>query len=224
MALVGVDADAGEERLEPSLRMDVGEEAVDVALVQPADERRDEIVHVERPLVHHAATLSPRPVPPTMGRVRAFAISLAGAVAVAAGGCGSGEPAETPSACLAPASAYLTALESAPDAVALAGGTRISDCLVPEQEPGALARSAGRRRGGDAAQRGGARAARRRRGRRARLPRRRGPGGRGSTGGIHEDLKLRLDAAARFSPGGGAFPLSFERAFGTGYAAGQSSG
>lgn len=160
-----------------------------------------------------------------MGSVRAFLISVAAAVAVAAGGCGSGDESETPSACLAPPSAYLAALEAAPDPVALAGGTRIGECLVPGQEPGALAQvgssvvTAATRLNGEAREQ---------------------PGGdatvelgylvgavqeaAASTGGIHEDLTLRLDSAARFRPDGGTFPLSFERAFGTGYAAGQSAG
>jgi len=45
-----------------------------------------------------------------------------------------------------------------------------------------------------------------------------------TTGGIHEDLVIRLDAAARFTGDEQAFPASFERAFGAGYAAGQRSG
>ena len=45
-----------------------------------------------------------------------------------------------------------------------------------------------------------------------------------TTGGIHEDLVIRLDAAARFAGGDKAFPASFERSFGAGYAAGQASG
>ena len=42
-----------------------------------------------------------------------------------------------------------------------------------------------------------------------------------TTGGIHADLALRLDAAARYAPDEEPFPASFERAFGRGYAAGQ---
>ena len=156
--------------------------------------------------------------------MRAFLITLAGVASVVAG-CGSGDAPETPSACLAPASAYLTALEAAPDAVALADGTRIGECVVSEQEPGALAQ-VGTSVVGAATDLNAA--ARKR------------PAGAATvelgylvgaveeaaatTGGIHEDLKLRLDSAARFNPGGEAFPLSFERAFGTGYAAGQSTG
>ena len=46
-----------------------------------------------------------------------------------------------------------------------------------------------------------------------------------STGGIHQDLKLRLDSAARYKgPGEKPFSAGFERAFGEGYAAGQTAG
>ena len=46
-----------------------------------------------------------------------------------------------------------------------------------------------------------------------------------STGGIHQDLKLRLDSAARYNgPGEKPFSAAFERAFGEGYAAGQAAG
>jgi hypothetical protein len=44
------------------------------------------------------------------------------------------------------------------------------------------------------------------------------------TGGIHEDLIRRLDAAARFAPKGESLGAAFERAFGEGYAAGQEQG
>lgn len=141
-------------------------------------------------------------------------------------GCGSSDEPETPTACLAPASAYLKALGDAPGEVRLAGATPISDCLVEDQEAGAL-QSVGKsvvdaasalnrqiRRSPDeqatlelgylvgAVQEGAA-----------------------STGGIHQDLVIRLDAAARFT---GAedepFSAAFERAYGRGYAAGQASG
>ena len=45
-----------------------------------------------------------------------------------------------------------------------------------------------------------------------------------TTGGIHEDLVIRLDAAARSRGRIKRGPASFERAFGAGYAAGQRSG
>jgi hypothetical protein len=152
---------------------------------------------------------------------------LAGLAAVfALGGCGSDDPPETPAACLLPAGDYLAALDAAPGEVRLGGTTAISSCLVSDQASGAL-QTVGKsivdaatelntevRRAGDrraivelgylvgAVQEGAA-----------------------VTGGIHRDLVLRLDAAARFTgPEGEAFGAGFERAFGEGYAAGQASG
>lgn len=148
------------------------------------------------------------------------------AVATLAPGCGSDDPPTTPAACLAPASDYLEALAAAPGEVRLGGETPISACLVADQAPGPL-QTVGRsvidaagdlnaevRRSGDEAatvqlgylvgaiQEGAA-----------------------ATGGIHRDLVLRLDAAARFTgPGGDPFGAAFERSFGEGYAAGQAGG
>ncbi len=69
---------------------------------------------------------------------------------------------------------------------------------------------------------------------------RRNPGGRDTVmlgylaGAVHEgasdgagadaDLVRRLDAAARYVPGGGTLGAAFERAFGKGYAAGEQGG
>lgn len=151
--------------------------------------------------------------------------ALAGLVAAAAvAGCGE-EDAETPAACFAEADAYLSALEAAPADVRLEGTTPISDCLVDGQDGGDLG-SFGERLVGVA----------------TRLNREatEDPAGDSTvelgylvgavqegaagTGGIHEDLVIRLDAAARFTEGGTAPPAEFERAFGEGYAAGQASG
>jgi hypothetical protein len=148
------------------------------------------------------------------------------AALAALAGCGADEPPQTPAACLAPAAAYLRALDAAPRPVLLAATTPISSCLVEEQAPGA-AQAVGRSVVGAATE----------------LNRRVRAGAdrattvelgylvgavqeaAASTGGIHEDLKLRLDSAARYAgPGGGPFPAAFERAFGTGYAAGQANG
>ncbi|MQA75551.1 MAG: hypothetical protein GEU88_14630 [Solirubrobacterales bacterium] len=122
--------------------------------------------------------------------------------------------------------AYLEALRAAPGEVRLPDGTPISGCLVEEQGPGALA-TVGRaliesatalnheaRRGED---------------RRATV--RLGylvgavDAGASTTGGIHRDLQLRLNSAARFTPADGR-PLGaeFERAFGEGYAAAKTGG
>jgi hypothetical protein len=152
----------------------------------------------------------------------AVLLALAGALL----GCGSSEPPETPVACLGPPADYLEALEGAPDEALLGGTTPIGACLVEEQSPGTLqtvgasviatATLLNREVRDDpdpatiarlgylvgAIQQAGA-----------------------ETGGIHEDLILRLDSAARFSGGeGAAFGASFERAFGKGYAAAQASG
>ncbi len=154
-------------------------------------------------------------------------LTLVAALAAVAGtGCGSADEPETPSACLEPAPSYLDALRAAPGEVRLAGTTAISDCLVEDQPSGAL-QTVGKsiidaaselnreiRRSADtqatvelgylvgAVQEGAA-----------------------STGGIHRDLVIRLDAAARFTGSGDeSFSAAFERAYGRGYAAGQASG
>lgn len=149
---------------------------------------------------------------------------LAALGAVLVIGCGSEEE-RAPSACLGGADAYLAALADAPAEVRLEGGVAISDCLVEAQD------------GGELGQVGeGMVAAATELNRQAQTD----PGGEATTqlgyligavqeaasttGGIHEDLVLRLDSAARFSQGGKGFPASFERAFGAGYAAGQASG
>jgi hypothetical protein len=154
-------------------------------------------------------------------------LTLAGASALLAlAGCGSEDPPETPAACLAPAPAYLEALAAAPGDVRLEGETPISSCVVADQPTGTLQTvgqsviatatelNADARRSGNrqtivelgylvgAVQEGAA-----------------------ATGGIHRDLVLRLDAAARFTGAGGEpFGAGFERAFGEGYAAGQATG
>jgi hypothetical protein len=151
-------------------------------------------------------------------------ISLA-AIAIVLAGCGSDDAADTPTACLAPAADYVEALEAAPEAVRLAGGTAISDCLVEEQDAGALAEVGGSMV--DAAERLNARVLRTD-DRQATVALGYLVGavqeGAAGTGGIHADLVLRLDAAARFTGERESFPASFERRFGGGYAAGQESG
>ena len=149
---------------------------------------------------------------------------LAAAAALALGAC-SDDDDSTPEACLGPADDYVAALEPAPDDVVLGGETPISDCLVSGQSPAELA-DAGESMIGAATELNAAA--------------RRDPAGDDSvrlgylvgavqkgaadTGGIHADLVRRLDAAARFTPEGERLPVSFERAFGEGYAAGQESG
>ncbi len=147
-------------------------------------------------------------------------------MAIALGGCGSDDQPETPAACLQPADAYLRALEAAPGEVRLDGTTPISSCLVAEQPSGAL-QTVGKSVVDAATE----------------LNRRilRDPDprtivelgylvgavqeGASGTGGIHQDLVLRLDSAARYTgPGGKPFGAEFERSFGEGYAAGQARG
>jgi hypothetical protein len=149
---------------------------------------------------------------------------LAALAGLALIGCGDDEE-PAPAACIGGAEAYLAALEAAPNEVRLEGTTPISDCLVEGQSGGDLGRV------GE-----GMVAAATELNRRAQ----RDPAGEATvqlgylvgavqeaastTGGIHEDLVIRLDAAARFAGGEGPFPPSFERAFGAGYAAGQATG
>ena len=159
-----------------------------------------------------------------MRRISSLALGVALLVAA---GCGSEEAPETPAACLASASEYLAALEDAPGEVRLDGSVAISDCLVEDQPPGALG-AVGRSIVEAAEQLN----------REARM----NPSGRATvelgylvgavqegesrTGGIHADLVIRLDAAARFTGDGSQSSLGagFERAFGEGYAAGQANG
>jgi hypothetical protein len=147
------------------------------------------------------------------------------ALLVTVAGCGSGGERATPVACLAPADRYLSALRAAPGEVRLEGGTAVSECLGAGQGAGELA-DVGQAMI-EAATRLNARA-------------RRDPGGPSTVmlgylaGAVHEgasrasgaaaDLVRRLDAAARFEPGGGTLGAAFERAYGKGYAAGRQGG
>jgi hypothetical protein len=155
----------------------------------------------------------------TVRRSPSILAALAAAAALA--GCGSSEPPETPSACRAPASAYLSALEAAPGDVRLEGTTPISGCLVEEQEAGALAEvgkamvaaatelnrrvlhGASRQTAVELGYLVGAVEARA-----------------SQTGGIHHDLELRIESAARYAgPQGDSLPPGFEAAFDEGQAA-----
>jgi hypothetical protein len=144
-------------------------------------------------------------------------------VASLAVGCGSSTDSSTPTACLAPAGSYLRALRAAPSEVRLNGGTAISDCFGASA--GELA-NVGQTVIQVATQ--------------LNAQARRDPGGQDTvmlgylSGAVHEgashasgvdaDLVRRLDAAARYEPGGGTLGAAFERAFGKGYAAGEQSG
>jgi hypothetical protein len=146
-----------------------------------------------------------------------------GAVAVLLiAGCGNSQDDQAPGACLVGNEAYLKALQRAPAPVLLGSTTKISDCLVPQQEAGQLA-SIGQEMIVAATK--------------LNAEARRDPGGPASVelgyligavskgaDSIHTDLVRRLNSSARFSETGGTLPASFERAFGRGYAAGRSSG
>lgn len=135
-------------------------------------------------------------------------------------GCGSSGGA-APAGCLAPAADYLKALESAPAEVRLGGTTAISDCFTGSEDPGigqtvitaATALNAEARRDPEGPQT-------------VRLGYLAGAVHEGAShaSGADADLVRRLDAAARFSPGGGTLGAAFERAYGKGYAAGEQGG
>ncbi len=156
-------------------------------------------------------------------RARATVVLLT-AACLAAIGCG--EPSDsTPVACLEGAGAYAKALDDAPGAVRLHGGTLISECLAENQQAGDLATvgtalvaaatrlnaEARAEPGGDAnlqlgyllgaAERGGE-----------------------STGGIHADLIRRLTAAARYSPDNRPPAATFLRVYREGFDAGRAGG
>jgi hypothetical protein len=158
--------------------------------------------------------------------VRRTTIIAVAMAAAALAGCGSSDAPSTPASCLAPASAYVDALDDAPGEVRLAGGTPISGCLVEEQEAGPLS------------QVGAAMVAAATELNRRALA---GAGdqtaielgylvgaateGASTTGGIHHDLILRLESAARYQgKGPKKLPPGFDAAYERGYAAGQSSG
>jgi hypothetical protein len=157
-------------------------------------------------------------------RRKALVIVVPLAVSVLAA-CGSSGTESTPAACMGSAASYRQALAAAPGEVRLADTTPISDCLVEGQSGGELAAAgqamvltatqlneAARRdpSGPEAVQLGYLLGAAHR--------------AASETNGIHSDLIRRLDTAARFTPGAGTLPASFERTYGAGYAAGESSG
>jgi hypothetical protein len=147
-------------------------------------------------------------------------------IVLAAGGCGEDESSESaPVACLGDSSAYLAALENAPGEVLLGGETPISDCLTEGQGGGQLATigestvEAATVLNEKAIEDPASEAT-------VQLGYLVGAlqEGASETGGIHEDLIRRLDAAARYAPKGESPGAAFERAFGEGYAAGQAQG
>jgi hypothetical protein len=154
--------------------------------------------------------------------VVAVAVGLASLTLAA---CGSESEADTPVACLGSAGTYLRALEAAPGEVRLDGDTPISGCLVSEQDAGQLAQ-VGKSVIAAATELNDE--VRRTDGEQATIELGYLVGavqeGASATSGIHQDLVRRLDAAARYIPGGGTFPVEIERVFNRGYAAGQKAG
>jgi hypothetical protein len=147
-------------------------------------------------------------------------------LALALSACGNAnEVGHTPDACLSGPAYFNTALKKAPDEVRLPGNTPISGCLVSNQTAGDLSNVGGYLV--QSATRLNAQA-------------RRDPGGaatvqvgylvgaatRGAseTGGIHDELVRRLEAAALYSPAGKPPPQPFDHQYETGYAAGKEHG
>ena len=152
-------------------------------------------------------------------------VALLVALTLASAGCGSASSGATPVACLAPASAYLKALGTAPGSVRLGGETPISDCLVEKQSGGDLAdmgasmvRAATLLSAGARKDPGGAPA--------LRLGYLVGAvqAGAANTSGIHADLVRRLQASARYAGPGAGGGRSFDLTYARGYAAGRSGG
>jgi hypothetical protein len=146
-------------------------------------------------------------------------------VALAVAGCGSADKDKTPVACLSGPRAFTDALRDAPGPVRLAGGTLISECIVPNQNAGDLANVGGTLVKVSTDLNAEARA------------KPRGPAkvelgyligavnrGAADTAGIHVELVRRIAVAASYSPGGGALPSAFKREFEKGYAAGKDHG
>ncbi len=150
--------------------------------------------------------------------------ALAGLLVVAAGCGASEEITATPAACLEGPDPYLKALAAAPEEVLLAGETPISGCLPDEQEAGQIATV------GEAMV-----AAATELNRRAR----RAPQGEVTvqlgylvgaveataegTGGIHEDLFLRVESAARFIPKDELVAAAFQQRYEEGLASARAA-
>lgn len=145
-------------------------------------------------------------------------------IAAVAVGCGNQDD-STPAACLGFAPAYEKALKDAPGEVLLDGETAISDCLVPNQSGGDLARvgeamletatdlnaeARAEPGGGAALQLGYLLGAVQR--------------GAEESEGIHSDLVRRLTVAARYAPGKEPLPEEFLSAYEEGFDAGCSIG
>lgn len=157
-------------------------------------------------------------------RVRSL-IAAAGLAALLATGCGGREDPSTPVACKEGSEAYVRALAKAPEAVELAGGTPIEDCLVENQSGGDLA-TVGEAMVGAATS--------------LNAEAREDPGGQATlelgylvgaaergaeqTEGIHSDLIRRLVVAARYAPKGDPLSPAFLAVYEEGFDAGRAGG
>jgi len=154
--------------------------------------------------------------------MRAPIAILAGTAAIlVAAGCGAVSDG-TPAPCLDNVDAYVGALREAPAEVKLGGEVPIGDCLSENQMGGDLATVGTAMVGAATRLNSAARA----------NPE--GPAGlelgyllgavqarAERTGGVHDELLRRLDAAARYSPGGRPLPPRFLHAYRLGLAAGR---
>lgn len=148
------------------------------------------------------------------------------AAALGLAACGSGSDAtETPVACLSGAATFARALDAVPGPVRLEDGTPISDCVPAEQKAGDLATvgTALVRTANELNEQA-----------------RRAPGGKtnlalgyllgalrqgnGQVGGVSSDLVRRVDAAARYSPGGKVLAPRFDTTLARGEALGTDTG
>ncbi len=154
-----------------------------------------------------------------MRRLVFLVLGLTG-LALALAACGTTEEG-TPVACLEGAKTYVEALGNAPKPVRLPGGTRISDCLTENQPGGSLAtvgsatvRAATELNSEARANPDGPAA--------LQLGFLLGAVERGADGnhGIDAELVRRLEAAAKYSPGGQPLPRQLERAYESGFEAG----
>jgi hypothetical protein len=154
---------------------------------------------------------------------RAFVIATIASGLLAAGCGGPGD--DTSVACLEGAQAYLRALDNAPGAVTLSGGTPISDCLAENQAGGDLTTvgtamvTAATKLNAEARVKPGGTA-------NVQLGYLLGATQRGAerTEGIHAELVRRLTAAARYSPDNRPLPAVFLDTYQEGFDAGHSQG
>lgn len=169
--------------------------------------------------------IGPLRPPASLWWVRRTAVTLIASATLLA--CGS-EGERTPTACLQGPDSVAAALEGAPAEARIDGEVPLADCLVKDQPAGTL-NTVGNSWITVASDLN-------RQAREARSPERRAEAATrlgflvgsaeqaaSETAGIHNDLVLRLNSAARFTEDGGTTSAAFERRFGAGYAAARES-